>query len=125
MPGIDKRPSIIKLYKPFVPHMIIVALARYTLKVHILEAIAFRTLILKAVEQVVIMATEILVIMRRAEHTVTLVRKAIILTLLTLCLFLARTMLNAWGRNNHPSGWGTWYLVLVPCHVPILTRSNM
>ena len=77
--------------------MIIVALARYILKVHILGAIVFRILVLKVVEQVawlvVIMdvavpvsVDEDILAVVEVAHTAIL-RKATILTLLTLCLF--------------------------------------
>ena len=77
--------------------MIIVALSRYILKVHILGAIVFRILVLKVVEQVawlvVIMDVAIpvsvdedILVVVEAVHTVIL-RNATILTLLTLYLF--------------------------------------
>ena len=50
--GIVRRLFVIKLNKPVVHTRIIVALARYILKVHILGAIVFRILVLKVVEQV-------------------------------------------------------------------------
>jgi hypothetical protein len=95
--GIVRQLFVIKLYKTVVRTMIIVALARYILKVHILGAIASRILVLKVVEQVtwlvVIMdmavpvsVDEDILVVVEAVHTAIL-RKAIILTLLTLCLF--------------------------------------
>ena len=51
--GIVKRLFVIELYKPVIRTMIIMALARYILKVHILGgAIVFRILVLKVVKQV-------------------------------------------------------------------------
>ena len=95
--GIVRQLFVIKLYKPVVHTMIIVLLAWYILKVHILGAIASRILVLKVVEQVtwlvVIMdmavpvsVDEDILVVVEAVHTAIL-RKAIILTLLTLCLF--------------------------------------
>ena len=99
--GIVRRLFVIKLYKPVVHTMIIVALARrYILKVHILGAIVFRILVLKVVEHVAwlvvvkmdvavpVSVDEDILVVVEAAHTAIL-WKATILTLLTanLCLF--------------------------------------
>ena len=95
---IVRRLFVIKLYKPVIRIMIIVALAQYILKVHILGAMVFRILILKVVEQVAswlvvimdvavpLLVDEDILVVVEAAHTAIL-QKATILTLLTLCLF--------------------------------------